>query len=187
MSMINRLNLKRLYFLIGVCAPLFFHTGVSLANIIVTDDLGHKIQLQKPAKRIISLAPHLTELLFSAGAGHDIIGVDAYSNFPPMARHLKRIGNYSGFDLEKIVTLKPDLIVAWASGNSPAQLRILQNLGIPIYFSEPRKITDIPKTIKNFGLLTNNQLQADKVAFGFQKQLAMLEKHYSHQIKISLF
>ena len=88
------------------------------ANITVTDDAGKTVTLKAPAKRILSLAPHVTELLYAAGAGDLIVGTVEYSDFPEAARKIPRIGNHDSLDLERIVALKPDLIVIWLHGNS---------------------------------------------------------------------
>src|SRR5690606_1807855 len=83
----------------------------------VTDDGGQRITLAQPARRIVSLAPHATELLFAAGAGAHVVGVVEYSDYPPPARQLPQVGGAATFDVERIAALKPDLVVAWQSGN----------------------------------------------------------------------
>jgi len=96
----------------------------------VFDDQGTKFSTSKPARRIISLAPHLTEMLFSAGAGKYIVGTVSYSDYPDSAKSIKRIGSYNKFGLEEIITLKPDLIVAWETGNPHHIIEKLKSLGV---------------------------------------------------------
>ena len=100
---------------------VFFLFGFSFNSLAaenhIFDDQGTKLSTSKPARRIISLAPHLTEMLFSAGAGEYIVGTVSYSDYPNAAKSIKRIGSYNKFSLEEIITLKPDLIVAWETGN----------------------------------------------------------------------
>ena len=85
----------------------------------VMDDTGKEVSLDKPARRIVSLAPHLTELLFAAGAGDAVVGVVSYSDYPPEAAQRPHVGDAQNLDVESIVTLQPDLVVAWQSGNPP--------------------------------------------------------------------
>src|SRR5688500_18590249 len=98
--------------------------------IKLTDDRGHNIRLDHFAKRIVSLSPHITELIFAAGAGSKLIGVSRYSDYPDAARTVQDVGDASNLDLERIVALKPDLVVAWHSGNARADIEKLEKLGI---------------------------------------------------------
>ncbi|MGH8273096.1 MAG: ABC transporter substrate-binding protein, partial [Gammaproteobacteria bacterium] len=104
-------------FRLGVflCLLLTLPTASLAARVSVTGDLGHSIKLSAPAKRIVSLAPSATEIVFAAGAGTRLVGVSAYSNWPVAARKLPRIGDAFRIDLERIAALKPDLVIAWAS------------------------------------------------------------------------
>ena len=96
------------------------------ATVSIVDDTQHRVQLASPAKRIVTLAPHLTELVYEAGAGERLVGVAAHSDYPPSARELPRVGDAHGLDLERIAMLQPDLVVAWGSG-SPSR-RSLRNV-----------------------------------------------------------
>src|SRR5438067_8250514 len=108
--MIGRLNW------IAVGLTLVFATTPSGAAVSVKDDTGHRVELPRPARRIVSLTPGTTEMLFAVGAGSRLVGVSAADDFPPAARALPKIGSYSGPDLERIVAARPDLVVA-AYGN----------------------------------------------------------------------
>src|SRR4051794_22756055 len=92
-------------------------TPAAHAAISAPDDAGHTITLARPAQRIISLAPHTTELLFAAGAGPALVGVSEFSDYPPAAKRIAHIGGSAALDIERIVSLKPDLVVGWHSGN----------------------------------------------------------------------
>ncbi len=118
------------------------------AGVAVQDDTGATVGLARPAQRIVSLAPHLTELLFAAGAGARVVGVGAYSDYPEAARALPQVGDSAMLDLERIVALKPDLLVVWRDGNSPQQLQRLAVLGIPVYSSELATLADIGATLR---------------------------------------
>jgi iron complex transport system substrate-binding protein len=113
----------------GCCSSGLLAAG-GRASITVQDDLGQNVTLPQPARRIVSLAPHVTELLYAAGAGEQS-SAPAISDYPPQAARLPNLGGYNALDLERIASLKPDLIVAWHSGNKPLQLARLRSLGIP--------------------------------------------------------
>src|SRR5438552_1079818 len=118
--------------LLAVCAA-----GAVAAPVSAVDANGVRIELAAPAARIVSLAPHATELLFAAGAGTSVVGVLSPADWPPEAKPLPRIGDASGLDLERIVALKPDLAVVWPY-LAPAQVDHLRALGVPVFVSDPR-------------------------------------------------
>lgn len=122
----------------------------------VVDDQGRRVQLNAPAQRIVSLAPHLTELLFEAGAAERIVGAAAYSDYPEAARRIPRVGDAHGVDLERIVRMRPDLVVAWASGTPRRTIERIHRLGIPLFESEPRRLEDIPRTLERLGVLAGS-------------------------------
>ena len=117
------------------------------AEIVVTDVGGTRVRLAAPAKRIVSLAPHITELVYAAGAGERMVGNVEYGDFPPAAARLAKIGGYSRLDLEAIVALKPDLVLGWQSGNLPAAVARLRALGFTVHLSQSNRIEDIAGVI----------------------------------------
>lgn len=157
------------------------------AEIRVVDDGGNSIVLAQPARRIISLAPHVTELLFAAGAGDRIVGTTRYSDYPPAALNIARIGDSFAVDSERVLRLKPDLIVVWLHGNSDAQLEQLRRLGIPVFSSEPRRLSDIASTIRLFGRLTGNERVAEEAAKTFEQQVAALHSAYAERPPVTVF
>lgn len=157
------------------------------ANITVIDDAGKTVTLRSPAKRILSLAPHVTELLFAAGAGDLIVGTVEYSDFPEAARKIPRIGNHDSLDLERIVALKPDLVVVWLSGNSQKQLDRLLALGIPAFHNEPTRLDHIPRAIETLGTLAGTSLQAHATAVAFRSRIDALRSRYANRMPVSLF
>lgn len=162
--------------------------GVSLAlGIEVVDDTGRKVRLEKPAQRIVSLAPHITEILFAAGAGPHIVGTVSYSDYPDEALRIPVVGSYDNLDIERILAAKPDLIVAWQSGNSSAQLARLKGLGLAIYFSEPRNIEDVPRDIERLGELAGTSQTAKKAAAIFRGRHARLRQRYADRPVVSVF
>ncbi len=135
----------------------------SRAEIRVIDDIGREVGLEKPATRIISLSPHTTENLFSAGAGEKVVGVVNHSDYPPEAEQITLVGTHVQFNIELIVSLKPDLIIAWQSGNPEEVLHKLEELGFPIYISQPADFHGIARNIRNLATLagTENDLDPD--------------------------
>ncbi len=157
------------------------------AGVQVRDDAGVTLALRAPARRVVSLAPHLTEQLFAVGAGAQVVGVVAYSDFPDSARQLPLVGDSTQLDLERIVALRPDLIVAWHSGNSAPQLDRLAGLGIAVYRSESRELGDIASTLRRLGQLTGNSATANDQARRFETGIAALRGRYAQRSEVRVF
>ncbi len=140
-----------------------------------------------PAQRIISLAPHITEMLFSAGAGDKIVGVVAYSDFPKAALTLPVIGNYNAINLEEIIGLNPDLILGWQSGNRLQDIQRLKELGFKVLQSDVTRLDDIPNEIERLGQLAGTQRHAITIANTLRQKLSDIRQHYQHVKPISSF
>lgn len=172
----------------ALCLGLLLIAGnVAAAPISVTDTGGETLQLQQPARRIISLAPHTTELLFAAGAGERVVGAVSHSDYPAAARDIPRVGSAHQLDMERIIALQPELVVAWRSGNSAGQLQQLRQLNLPMYTSEPRSLTDIGVTIRHLGQLAGTETTAVAAAEDFSQRLANLRNRYADQSAVSVF
>jgi iron complex transport system substrate-binding protein len=152
----------------------------------VTDDSANTVHLTRPAQRIVSLSPGITELLFSVGAGAQIVGVSAFSDFPAAARTLPQVSRAQGIDLERIAALHPDLIVTWGSGYSPALLDALRSLHVPVYVLEPRTLESIARSIERLGLLTGSA-GAPGVASAFRERLRALRQRYAGRDAVRVF
>ncbi|MEM6544397.1 MAG: cobalamin-binding protein [Pseudomonadota bacterium] len=159
----------------------------SRAAVSVTDFEGRTVSLRSPAKRIVALAPHVVENLYSAGAGDLVVGVVDHSNYPPEALALPSVGNYKSWNLELIAELEPDLIVMWASGNGLHQLEPLKQLNIPVYVSEPRSLSDVAKTIRGLGILADTVEVSRKTADAYERKLAALKARYAREVPLSVF
>ncbi|MEI7431108.1 MAG: cobalamin-binding protein [Betaproteobacteria bacterium] len=157
------------------------------AEVVVQDDVGNTIRLAQPAKRIITLAPHMAETLFAAGAGSRLVGVVEYSDFPEEVKKITRVGGYSRFDLEAVLALKPDLVIAWYSGNAPAHLEKLRSLGLPVYISQPNSIEDVASELERFGLLAGTGEIAKAEAAKLRERHAALKKRYSQRPVVRTF
>lgn len=160
---------------------------IALAAIEVSDDLARTVRLEQPAQRIVSLAPHATELLYEVGAGGRIVGTVSFSNFPPEAEDIPRIGAYDNFDLEAIAALRPDLIVAWHSGNRLRQVERLEALGLTVFYTEARHIEDIPRLLRHFGALAGTEAQANTEALRFERRLDGLRRTYQQRETVRVF
>ncbi|MFP3604817.1 cobalamin-binding protein [Paraburkholderia sp. SIMBA_053] len=157
------------------------------AGIAVTDDTGAVLTLPAPAQRVISLAPHITELLYAAGGGAKIVGAVSYSDYPPQAQQLPRVGDNKSLDLERIVALKPDLIVVWRHGNAQRQLDRLRELHIPLFFSEPHHLDDVAVSLTKLGELLGTSPTADAAAAAYRRDIARLRAQYADRPAVSVF
>jgi iron complex transport system substrate-binding protein len=170
----------------AIMLALLLH-GPAWPDIRVTDDAGQQLILLKPAQRIVSLAPHITELLYAVGAGSAVVGTSEFSDYPEAARAIPRIGGGGGLDLEAILALRPDLVIAWESGNPADQTRRLQQLGLPVFFSEPRRVADIISSLERFGRLTGRREEAHAQALAFAQRLEELRRRYSGREEVSVY
>ena len=162
-------------------------SSTSAFAITVTDDSGATVTLAAPAQRVISLAPHVTELLYAAGGGAKVVGAVTYSDYPPEAKQLPRVGDNKALDLERIVALKPDLIVVWRHGNAQRQLDRLRDLHIPLYFSEPHHLDDIAVTLTKLGALLGTSPVANAAASAYRSSIARLRARYAARPPVSVF
>jgi iron complex transport system substrate-binding protein len=157
------------------------------AEISVRDDAGQEVRLAAPARRIISLAPHVTETLFAAGAGDRVVGTVEYSNYPEAAKKAPRVGGYERIDLEAVIALKPDLVVGWQSGNSPAHLKKLAEFGLPVYLTQSNHIDDIAPTLEHLGELAGTAPVARAAAKAYRDRLADLRARYGSRPVVRTF
>lgn len=165
---------------------LFWLTDIRAIEVI--DDEGRRVFLEQPAQRIISLSPHITELLFSAGAGDKISGVDEYSDYPEQVQSIKRIGDATHLDVETILALEADLIVAWGNGLSHEKfVEQLINLQQTVYISSPEHLHDIPLTVENLGRLAGTFDLAHHRAEAFRNELQGIINEYSHRPVVTVF
>ena len=161
--------------------------GAAHAQVKVVDDYGKPVSLAGPARRVVCLSPHLTELMFSAGAGDRVVGAVEYSDYPPAARALPRVGSDAAINLEAVVALRPDLVVAWPNAGSVRAVDRIASLGIPVFRSEPRELEDIARTIETFGRLAGTQSAARRAAADFRSRAARLAARYAHRPVVRVF
>jgi iron complex transport system substrate-binding protein len=157
------------------------------AAITVRDDDGNMVTLQKPAQRVIAMAPHVTELLYAAGGGDKIVGAVTYSDYPEAAKKLPRVGDNRQIDMERVISMKPDLIVIWMHGASERQIDGLRQLGIPLFHSEPQKLDGIADNIIRLGQLMGTESVAQPAAAEIRQQFASLARQYSNRPPVRMF
>lgn len=151
------------------------------ADLDVVDDTGAHLSLSHPAQRIVSLAPGATEMLFAAGAGAILVATVAYSDQPAAARQVPRIGDSSAIDMERLLVLKPDVVVFWPGGNNPAQIAQLQRLGITLYGQQVNRLADLGASLVRLGVLAGTQAVARQRADQIQQQLSQLRERYANR------
>jgi iron complex transport system substrate-binding protein len=157
------------------------------AQIQVRDDYGQVVTLASPAKRVVALAPHLTELMYAAGAGSRLVGAVAYSDYPPAARALPRVGSDAAIDLEAVIALRPDLVVAWPNSGSVRAVDRIAAMGIPVFRSEPRELEDIARTLEILGRLAGTSNEARASAHEFRDRAARLRARYAQRPQVRVF
>lgn len=176
--------MRELFFILA----LSFSINASAAELFkITDDDGRVISFEQPAKRIISLSPHATELLFAAGATKQIIATVSYSDYPEAAKKIPRIGSHNKIDLESVIRLNPDLIIVWNNGGSAQQIKDLIKLGYKVYSSEPKKFEDVAINIQKLGKILGTSDVADIKASAFLKELEALKQRFTSREKIKVF
>ncbi len=157
------------------------------AALSAIDDRGKEVVLAAPAQRVVTLAPSLTELAYAAGAGGRLVGVASYSDYPPQAVRLARVGDASRIDFERVLGLAPDLIIGWKSGNRAADIERLESLGFKVIVFEPVHLPDIERALRLLGALTDSSAAAGAAADAFHGQIAALRLRYEGSRRVRVF
>ena len=150
---------------------IFLGTSISYSTTQkFKDEVGREVTFPFPPKRIVSLAPNITEILFSLGLDEEIVGVSIHCNFPEKAKTKVRVGSYISLDFEKITSLKPDLIIATGAGNTREMVDRLEKLGFQTYAIYPKNFNDILKSIGHIGEVVNREKEARGIIEGLRKR-----------------
>ena len=157
------------------------------ASLTFTDDTGAKVTLAATPTRIVSLAPGATEMLFAAGAGEHVIATVQYSDEPPAAKQVPRIGDVVAIDMEKLVALRPEVAVVWPGGGNPAQIEEISRLHIPMYRQQVNKLSDLPDSLRRLGALAGTRDVAEQSARNIETRLAALAQTYANGRHPSVF
>jgi len=163
-----------------------FAAGIARADVRAIDDAGVEVVLARPAQRIVSLAPHLTEQLFAIGAGSRVVATTDFADYPAQARALPRVARAHSVDLERVAAARPDLIVVWGSGFPPATLAALRRLDAPLYVDEPTSLDGIATSMLRLGRLTAAPDAADAAA-NFRAAVSRLRDRYASRREVSVF
>lgn len=155
--------------------------------VAVTDDAGRVVRLAEPARRVVALAPNLVELAYAAGGGAALVGAIRYSDYPPAAKKLPRVGDAFALNLERIAQLRPDLVLVWRSGLPERQRDQLHAIGVPLYDSEIRSVDDIASTLHRLGVLLGTQDSADAAASRLRERWAALKSRYAARAPVRVF
>ena len=184
---IRPIDLPPVFLFLVLFLTLTFFPVASSAEIDIRDDTNQLISLGQPARRIISLAPNITELLFAAGAGDAVVGVVDFSDYPPAAKQIQNIGDHQNYDLELILSLRPDLVVAWGSGSSNEKIRKLKSLGLTVFVIEPRRFEGIANNIEKLGRLAGTDKTARDASDHFRDTYKQLKEKYADKKKLQVF
>ena len=157
------------------------------AELRVTDDSGRPVVLAAPARRVISLGPHLTELAYAAGGGGAMVGAIRFSDFPAAAKSLPIVGDAHAIDFERIVQLKPDLVLVWGSGLNERHKARLRSLGLTVFESEIRRAQGIPDTLRRLGTLLGHAGAAEAAARRFETQWQALAERHRGKAPVRVF
>jgi len=137
--------------------------------------------------RIVSLSPHITELLFAAGAGARIVGIDDSSDYPPAAMRIPRLGEAAALDVEALLRLTPSIVIAWETGTPPRVRAQLERLNLRILVTEQRTLDDIGEALLEFGRLAGTSATASEAARRYRADLAALRARYAGRIRLQVF
>lgn len=168
-------------------AALLCFGVANAAPVSVPDDRGVTVRLARPAARIITLAPHLAELAHAAGAGERLVGAALHSDFPESVQRLPRIGDAARVDIERILMLQPDLVLAWKSGNQAGDIARLERLGLNVFVTEPARLSDISRVIRALGVLAGTLDAARGAAAAFEAELTVLRGEYTRRRALPVF
>jgi len=160
---------------------------VRVAPISAVDDAGRTIVLDRPASRVVTLAPSLTELVFAAGAGATIVGTTSLGNYPAAARAIPRIGDAARLDVERIVAMKPDLVVVWRHGNTSRELGQIEAAGLTLFQIEPQRLDDVARAIERLGHLTGHDAGARAAAASLRASLEALRRQHAVAEPVRVF
>jgi iron complex transport system substrate-binding protein len=171
--------------ILGLC--LLLAMPAQAAAIRLVDDAGKTLEFNQPPQRIISLTPHLTELLFAVGAGAQLVGVDSASDYPEAARTQPRVGDYSRIHFERILALKPDLVIVWVGGNRAADIHGLEKMGLPVLHTQATRLDDVARLLRLIGQASGHAAAGEAAARTYSEQLAALQVRDAQKPPVSVF
>lgn len=163
------------------------HAGASTSDYEVVDDTGVTLRFAVAPQRIVSLAPGATEMLFAIGAGARVVGTSRYSDQPAAARAVPRVGDVASIDLERILAMRPDVVVVWQGGNPAVQLEQLTKLKLKLYRQHVTALRDLPQSLRRLGALVGVAQAAERAAQELTDRLTDLQKTYRSRPRVTVF
>lgn len=148
----------------------------STPSRIFTDELGRKIKIAFPPQRIVSLAPSVTEVLFALDLGNRVVGVTSYCDFPAEAKTKEKLGDTLHPNLERLIALKPDLIIITTASQLEKLMQQLGELNIPIYVTNPRTVGEVVTSIRKIAAATGAAAKAEEIASEMDRRIANVER-----------
>lgn len=161
--------------------------GIAAFFLLACSLNAHAAPQHDSTLRIVSLAPHLTEWVYSLHLERHLVAVSAFSDYPEQAKSLPRVADYQGADIAKIMTLSPTLILAWEGGNKPSDINKLEQMGYRVFKSNINELFDISKELKALGQITEREDIAQTLASKFEQQIVTLENSYKRTARIPVF
>lgn len=166
---------------------LFFSLAGPVDAAVFSDDLGRKVTIAPSPQRIVSLAPGITEILYALGLDREIAGVTIFCTYPEAARWKPKIGGFTNISVEKIISLNPDLVIGTADGNRKETVSQLENLGLPVYVTNPKKLEGVLETVKAIGRIAGREKEANKLTVDLQNRVKKLSSLVYGRNKRSVF
>lgn len=167
------------------CLFVAFLAATAHPAVTLQDDLGRTVVLDAQARRIVTLAPFLTELAFAAGAGDRVVGVSAYSDYPPEARALPVVSSAAGVSLEQLAALRPDLVMVWRDSFRREDIERVRRFGAEVFVAHGRRLDDVPRLLRAVGAATGRDVGA--VVAEFEARVAALRAKYAGRAKVDVF
>ena len=174
-------------FLVELIISLCLLELAGASELSAIDDSGTKISLQSPATRIIAMSPDLTEVVFELGAGHRLVGAGEYSNYPPEASGITRVNSSASANFELIISLEPDLVLVWKTGNGARTISRLRDLGLPVFVVQTQRVADIPALYQRLGILLDQKAVATQLAEKFLHEIDVIRQSINSQPEITVF
>lgn len=168
-------------------APGAAAAAATPAAIHARDDRGRDVTLAAPARRAVTLAPHATELVYTAGAGAYLVATIRGNDYPPAARALPVIGDGTQPDPERVAAARPDLVIAWQPSAAAPLARVMDKLGVAVYYSDPQTLAAIPDAVERLGVLFGTEAQAAPAAQALRARLNALAARYAGRAPVRVF
>ena len=180
--------MKTLSLLLGLLIGHVVSGNALSGNALSSNNLSASDNTESPdIQRIVALSPHAVEMLYAIGAGDRIVGTVEYADYPKEALAIPRIGNYAGIQIERVVELKPDLVVTWKTGNRSSDLEKIESLGLRVFDSKPKNISGIADEVRQLGKLTGLDIEANVVAKNILEKHQKIKAKYATKKSVKVF